>query len=47
MNLAQQYLETDMVLAYTLAAVVLSALLEGAAALIKRFALRWEHGGDK
>ena len=47
MNLAQQYLETDMVLAYTLAAVVLSALLEGAAALIKRFTLRWEHGGDK
>ena len=43
MNLAHQYLETDVVLAYTLAAIALSALLEGAVALVKRLALRWRY----
>ena len=41
MNLAHQYLETDIVLAYTLAAIALSAILEGAVILVKKFALRW------
>ena len=41
MSLAQMYLETDVLIAYTLVAIVLSAALEGIVALIKKYALRW------
>ena len=41
MSLAQMYLETDVLIAYTLVAIVLSAALAGIVALIKKYALRW------
>lgn len=46
MNLAQMYLETDILLAYTLVAIVLSAILEGIVRLIRKYALRWSHAQD-
>lgn len=46
MNQAQLYLNTDVLLAYTIVAIVLSGLLEGAIILIRKYVVRWKNADD-
>lgn len=43
MNMSNIYLETAQLFAWTLVSVVLAALLEGAAVVARKFALRWKY----